>query len=179
MPVIRGQARGTVLADDRRKELLQKLRDELATESSSNGQSACDTPLIFEIPLERLDGSSDRMDVLVVWDAFKDIRSEDRTALILDAYQDQAAKIAQALGVTESEAWEQDLLPYSVRSTAPRGVLDSAEMIEVMLKEGGIKIGDHVELSFPTRAMAQSAMVRLYERLPKGAWGIAEAVPNR
>ncbi len=111
MPVIRGQVRTTALAPQRRAELLETLSRELSGQSDSGG------PVIFEIPLDQ----SDKVDVLVVWEAFQDLRSEDRTGLILDAYGDQRDRIAQGLGVTYNEAIDQNLLPYSVVPMAQLG----------------------------------------------------------
>ncbi len=173
MPVIKGPVKGPSLTDERRKDLLQKLEKELAGNSSASDKVVWEVPLIFEIPLDRLDGTSDRMDVLVVWDAFQDIRSEERSALILDAYHDRAEKIVQALGVTRVEAGEQNLLPYEIRQTADAGSEGAAN---AMVAEGGIQIGSRVKLYLPTRKMAEAALSRLYERVPKGGWAIGEVM---
>jgi hypothetical protein len=173
MPVIRGPVRGPSLTDEKRAELIDKLEKELAGNSASTDKVVWDVPLIFEIPLERLDGSSDRMDVLVVWDAFEGLRSEERSALILDAYHEQAEKIVQALGATRMEATEEHLVPYQIRQM---GEADPGEAAKAMLAEGGFKIGNKIVLRLPTRKMAEAALGRLYERLPKGNWVIAESI---
>jgi hypothetical protein len=176
MPVIRGQVRGPSLTDDQRNALLQKLENELAGSSSSSGLAMWDNPLIFEIPLERLDGTLDRIDVIVVWDAFRNLRSEERTGLILEAYGDRESSISQALGVTHDEMMDQALLPYRMMHMEHPGEVDLHVINNAMLDEGGFMIGNRAELLLPTRRMAEAALARLNERVPNGRWAIGELV---
>jgi hypothetical protein len=165
MPVIRGESKKSILTEPLRKELLEQLRNELSGKRAGGG------PLIFEIPLEQ----TDRIDVLVVWDAFEDLRSEERAKLILDSYGDDALRIAQILGVTYQEALDEHLLPYVVRPQARQGRAVAADIRQAMLDEGGIALpGGKVDLRFPTAAMAEAAHARLYKRLPKSSWSIAQ-----
>lgn len=167
MPVIRGQSRTTALTAQQRQALLQQLKNERDGKATPNG------PLVFEIPLEQ----SDRIDVLVVWQAWENLRSEDRTSLVVEAYKDLEERIAQALGVTYQEAIEQQVLPYAVIPLTRRGEADAAEVRKAMLEEGGIPLpGDKVDLRFPTMAMAEAAHRRLCDRLPKGYWSIVQTV---
>jgi hypothetical protein len=167
MPVIRGEPTTTALSEDRRTVLLQQLTDERSGKSIENG------PVIFEIPLE---GSS-KMDVMVVWEVFKDLHAEDRTALILEAYQEQKNVISQALGVTYAEALDQQLLPYAVLPMSRPGEADAAELRKRMLEQGGICIaGEKVDLRFPTMAMAEAAHRKLSKQLPNGYWSIVQTV---
>ena len=117
------------------------------------------------------------MDVLVVWEEWAGIRSEDRTKLILAAHQDQQEAIAQALGVTYREALEQHLLPYAVMTmTRPGDDVVPAKLRDAMLAEGGIVLpGDRIDLRFPTLAMAEDAHRRLTELLPGGYWSIVQS----
>jgi hypothetical protein len=170
MPVIKGQPKGQPLPDEKRAMLLQELKNELAGRSTGGSLAVAHTPLIFEIPLE----FSEQIDVLVVWEWFDGVRSEDRSALIIEAYVGQAAKISQALGVTLEEALDQELLPYNViPNTSPTGV-DPKEIEKAMVEEGGFSLADKIRLWFPTRQMAEAAMVRLNQRLPQGAWVVRE-----
>ena len=167
MPVIRGRAKGTTLTDDQRKTLLEALVNERAGKSSPEG------PVIYEIPLEL----SDRVDILVVWDAFRDLRSEDRSALILEAYKDQTAKIAQSLGVTRQEALEQFLLPYDVKAFSRFDNVNKSELHKAMLDEGGFTLGDgKIALRFPTWAMAEEASLRLMQRVPEVQCCVEQAI---
>ncbi len=164
MPVIRGTSTATVLTAERRSALVEQLANELSGNRVPNG------PVIFEIPLK----DSGRIDVLVVWDGFDGLVSEDRTSSILEAYKDQERNIAQALGVTYHEAMEQQLLPYAVIPMTRRGEADLAALRQAMLEEGAISVSqDKDDLRFPTMAMAEAAHQRLCERLPAGYWSIA------
>ncbi|MBI2804950.1 MAG: hypothetical protein HYX68_08215 [Planctomycetes bacterium] len=167
MPVIRGEMKWTVLTNNQRKALLKSLVSELAGKSSPNG------PVIYEIPLEL----SDRVDILVVWDEFRELRSEDRTTLILDAYKDRKAKIAQALGVTREEALQQYLLLYEVKPISHSGFagVDMGKVRKAMLEEGGFPLGeDRIALRFPTQAMAEEASHRLMQQVPQVTWYIEQ-----
>jgi hypothetical protein len=165
MPVIRGQSHSTSLTTDRREALREELVHELSGKTTSGG------PLIFEIPLEQ----SDKIDVIVVWNAFEGIRAEDRTSLILEAYDDQSDRISLAMGSTYHEAIEQHLLPYTVIPKTRSGPVNQVELRQAMLEEGGVALSDErVELRFPTLAMAEAAYQRLSERFPSESWSLKE-----
>jgi len=104
MPVVRGVPSVNVLDPDRRRSLVESLRNEVSGGATPGG------PVVYEIPLDQ----TDKIDVLVVWGEWAGIGSEDRTNVILESYGDQDKRIAQALGVTYEEAVDQQLLPYSV-----------------------------------------------------------------
>jgi hypothetical protein len=164
MPVIRGKQTTTALSAMIRASLLELLQQERAN-ATLNG------PVIFEIPLDQ----SDKMDVMVIWDRWEGIRSEDRSELIRDAYKEEKDRIALALGVTYQEALQQQLLPYAIVSMAKREEIDVAEIRDAMLEEGAMPVSaDKAELRLPTMAMARAAHQRLWERLPKGRWSIVE-----
>ena len=170
MPVIRGEIKVRPLTTRQRKTLLKQLVKELAGEPTTEG------PIIFEIPLEQ----SDRRDVLVVWDAMGDLRSEDRTDLILEAYKPRADKIAQAVGVTRREAIEHGWLPYQVKpaSIGPSLAGNLQELKKAMLDQGGFVLdGDNVVLRLPSFAMAEYAAQRLMSRVPEQQWYIEQVNP--
>ena len=107
MPVIRVDETTTTTTVDpqQRASLLTKLKDEFK-KSTEQG------PVIFEIPL-----GTECFDVLVVWEQWADWPSDERSRLILDAYEDDRRdQIAQASGVTYHEAIQQQLLPYTIVS---------------------------------------------------------------
>jgi hypothetical protein len=165
MPVVRGQPTIAPLDPDRRRALLGQLQSELRGETTKGG------PVIFEIPVEL----PAKIDVLVVWQGWEGVRSEDRTDLILESYGENAHGIAQALGVTYAEALDQNLLPYSVVPMAKRGEVTDTEVHQQMLQEGGIPLSeDRVDLRFPTMAMAEVAHRRLWDRFPRGYWSIVQ-----
>jgi hypothetical protein len=168
MPVIRGQALVSVITAEQRQNVAEQLAKELAGEPTQGG------PVIFEIPLEQ----QDRIDVLVVWEAWKPFSSTDRSNMILAAYKkDPKVQIAQALGVTYSEAVEQQVLPYAVVPMIRRGELDEEEVKKAMLVEGGFALENgKVDLRFPTMPLAEQAHQRLTDALPKGYWSIVQTV---
>ncbi len=167
MPVIRGERTEPSFPPAARDALLERLRRELAGERSEGG------PFIFQIPLPQ----SDRDDVLVVWDEWESVRSEDRTEIILEAYGPQQDSIAQALGVTYQEAVEQHLLPYGVSPMARRDEIEPHKLRQAMTEAGAFVLPDGaVDLRFPTRSMAEAAHRKLCKEMPGGYWTIAEAV---
>lgn len=166
MPVIRGQATVSVLTAERRAELVQQLKDELA------GHHVGEGPVIFEIPLDR----SNKLDAVVVWKAFDSVSSDDRSGIISEAYGDDAAKISLALGVTYEEAIEQQVLPYAVVPMARDGEAGPDDVRRAMLEEGAFEPRrGWIDLRFPTMAMAEQAHGRLCDRLPAGHWSIAQS----
>jgi len=169
MPVIRGQAQVSVITAEQRKQVADQLAKELS------GQQTLDGPVIFEVPFEQ----QDRIDVLVVWDAWKPFSSTERSSMILDAYKTVGSKvqIAQALGVTYQEAIEQQVLPYAVLPMIRRGEVNEDDVKKAMLAEGGFALSDgKVDLRFPTMLLAEQAHKRLADTLPKGYWSIVQTV---
>lgn len=166
MPVIRGQLPSNPLAKKRRGELVNKLRNELA------GKGEPTAPVIFEIPLEGMN----RLDVLVVWQEWESVpRSEDRSGIILEAYNKEKDKIAVALGVTHQEVLTQDLLPYTiVANPPPRETIDPKKRRAAMLAAGAISVGGEVVLRFPTMSTAQTAYQKLCLEFPRGYWTIVQ-----
>ena len=126
----------------------------------------------------KIPGGTECFDVLVVWENWTELRSEERTSLILDAYGDKQQKIAQALGVTYEEAMQQQLLPYTIVSAFeqnqefaslacykdPNEVRKLLEAIRnVKRTHGGIVLPNgKIELRFPTRAMADNTYAKLF-----------------
>jgi len=169
MPVIRIDTTTptSVLPPETRASLLAKLKDEIDGKTTS-----AEGPVVFEIPM-----GSECFDILVVWREWLGVRSEDRTALILEAYGDRQANISQALGVTYEEAMQQQLLPYAVVSFleenqefASKACHGDPSEIKALLdkirqakrENDGIVLRDgRVELRFPDRKMAESAQLKL------------------
>jgi len=167
MPVIRGRLKEKELTDEQKDSLLSRLADERQGRSTQGG------PVIFEIPLEQ----SDKLDVMVVWDAWQGVRSEDRTKLIQEAYREQQDNLALALGVTYEEAIEQGLLPFRVRmkfGSQPR--FREEEIRSAYLSVGGfVRPEDIIELRYPSRTVAEETVRQLEERLPGTEWVVSYA----
>jgi len=169
MPVIRGRPKETKIADDQRNDLLRRLFDE------RKGQSTTGGPSIFEIPLDQ----SDMLDVMVVWNDWHGVRSEDRTELIKEAYRDHQEELALALGVTYEEAIEQGVLPYRVRQRfGPQPKFDNEQVRSAYLSVGGVERPDgEISLRYPTMSTAQTAVAKLQQLLPGTEWLISHADP--
>jgi hypothetical protein len=169
MPVIKGAASIHGMTAQKRTTFINQITEELSGKLTENG------PVIFEIPL----GPPDQIDVLIVWDAWEQVSAQDRADIVLAAYKKrkEQRRIAQALGVTYSEAIQQGVLPYSVQPMARANEADPEKLKSAMLSEGGFRLpGGKVELRFPTMDLAMEAHRRLYERLPRGYWGVVQTV---
>lgn len=166
MPVIRVKPTVRVILPEQRQALIEQLTKELEGAPTATG------PIVFELPLEQ----TDKMDVLVVWEAWKDVPSEIRSDIILSAYKESKNKISQPLGVTYREALDQHLLPYAVVPMTRGDEVDRKILRASMLKYGGIPLeGDKVDLRYPTLGMAEQAHRNLCDELPKGYWSIVSS----
>lgn len=160
-------------------ELVDKLVDELKSDRQA-GQ-----PFIYEYQF-----STGKVRVLVVWDEWKDLSLEKRTAVILRAYDKAGeegirANIALASGVTVPEATAAGMLPYRVfpalRTTDD---VTPQECREALLTEGATKLfgTDLVQLRLATQDQADECVKRLIARLPKSAdvWLVTKelAIPD-
>ncbi len=181
MPYI--QAAGTTVETAIPAELLASLAKQLRDEMKGAGASG--GPAIYEIPVE----GAERFDVLVVWQAWRDLKSEGRTNVILDAYGERRDHVVRALGVTYEEAMQQQLLPYAIVSTVEENPMFLNKMKLAPDKErefldrirkakidaGGIALPNgKVALRFPTRAMAEQARLALFDKLREGYWSFVQ-----
>src|SRR5437764_4087663 len=87
MPVIRLTGTATVFKREDREAMTSQLAKELEGEPTDE-----EGPVIFEIPLT----GTDKIDVLVVWEKWKekDVASQTRSEMILAAYGEKKDKIA-------------------------------------------------------------------------------------
>jgi len=152
-------------------QLVGDLRRELA-DSREFGQ-----PLIIEEPFAR----TEERRVTVVWDRFARLDHEERTLVILDAYdQDQQGalpRIAVALGYTFPEGEDEGVLPYEVAPNLRTGdVVTADECYQAMIQLGASTLRDprRPSLSLPTAEVANKYIQRLIEILPKSreVWSI-------
>jgi hypothetical protein len=127
--------------------------------------------------------------VLVIWNEFEGLRSEERDQVILEAYSKRCERISMVMGATEREAEDQNLLPYMVDSGAAilaeltektmAEQINLPELRDAMVEEGGITLDSgKISLRFPTRAMAEDARERLAERLPRGKWTVSRRLDS-
>ncbi len=112
--------------------------------------------------------------VSVFWDRWATLPDEDRSEVILQAYEQVEGKeyrdrIALALGLTFPEAYESGLLPYQVLALLRKDDPVSWEACrDAMLAEGASVLfaSQKPELRFATEEEAEAARQRLISSLP-------------
>jgi hypothetical protein len=188
MPVIRaaGSTEPVALVKKRLTELLVK---ELLGDRRGRG------PVVFEIPAPQ----TKSIDVIVVWEAWKDLSPEDRISVIRGAYSQFKQTLDRAMqegspeepvnssvplpagiviGATWKDVEELNLLPYSV---VPQVNLDDDDERDfsrlLMFAAGAIENPNGgIQLRFPTEEMASEAQTRLQEEMPDANWAIVRTV---
>lgn len=143
------------------------LANRLANELRSGRESG--QPIVYEQVFP-----SDRLRITVIWDEWDRLPFEERTDVILRAY-DQAEgrgyrdRIALASGLTVPEAHAAGMLPVQVITALRRGdPVTLEECRQAMIEEGASKLlgSDTVQLRFATVEEAEAARKRLIQRLP-------------
>ncbi|HUB26880.1 MAG TPA: hypothetical protein VL992_15755 [Tepidisphaeraceae bacterium] len=121
-----------------------------------------------------------RAHVVVIWDRWIGLSAQERSQVILDAYEKAnrltGISIMAATGLTAEESLRQDFLPYSIITMPQKDEkLSSKELEAAMSKAGGIlvKVGESVGLRFPTRETAEAAYRKLREEIPDHIWTLA------
>jgi hypothetical protein len=128
------------------------LADKLAAELKSGKDYG--QPLVYE-----QEYSTKKSRVTVIWDEWADASLEERSAIILKAYEVAEGatgreKIALASGLTVPEATAAGLLPYQVfaglRKTDP---VKSEQVRDAMVEQGASKLNleDGLQLRFATK----------------------------
>lgn len=146
------------------------LAERLAEELKSNRDYG--QPLVYE-----QEYATKKTRVTVIWDEWADASLEERSAIILRAYEraeggSAREKIALASGLTVPEATAAGMLPFQVlpglRPTDPVNI-DQVEA--AMLEQGASRLNeeDDLQLRFATREEAEACRERLIEKLPESA----------
>jgi len=144
------------------------LAEKLATELKSGRDFG--QPLVYE-----QEYSTKKSRVTVIWDEWPDASLEERSAVILKAYEmaEGAAgreKIALASGLTVPEAAAAGFLPFQLfpglRKTDP---VKPEQVREAMLEQGAsiLNEADNLQLRFATKEEAEACRDRLIQRLPE------------
>ncbi len=151
---------------------VKKLAQEF-TASSTNVQ-----PLILE---ERVPTTKSRH-VRVIWDAWKKLTDEQRSAVIADAYAraegpEAAAEVTIAEGVTPQEALALGLLPFKV--VPARGQHDPTShptYHQALAPEAGRTLlgAKAKELRYARLEDAEQARRRLEQALPGSSWAVVQ-----
>jgi hypothetical protein len=184
MPVIRPAGRAEPIATVR-EHLADLLVKELMGERSRMG------PVIFELPTDE----ANRVDVIVVWEAWQSLPVEARIEVVRAAY-DRFEKVLESsvhtidpgkprepLAPTPASvicaSWEDlttfDLLPYKIQPGAGGSEVDLEDVRLLMIEVGAIWTPFGVQLRFPNKEMATSVYTRLMEEMPEARWSIVES----
>lgn len=150
----------------------------LAYELVSSGSEL--QPLILE---ERIAATGSRH-VHVIWDSWKNIPDEERSLVILEAYQqaglaDAAAEITIASGVTPEEAIVLGLLPWKIMPARKKNEkLPEEAYTKVLTQEAkNTLLGTKgKELRYARLEDAHEAKARLLLALPGSFWSVVQEV---
>jgi hypothetical protein len=128
------------------------------------------------------------MRVTVIWDDWDRLTLDERSSIILRAYElaegaEFRDRIALPSGLTFPEAHASGMLPYTIIPGLRKGDPVTAEQVRrVMLEEGAseLVVPDVPVLGFATEVEADECRKRLSERLPgsEPIWIIARAIPG-
>lgn len=122
--------------------------------------------------------------VNVIWDEFVDVPDDQRTLIVLAAFERAEGKsysdqIALVSGLTVPEAHLAGLMPYQVHALVRKSDPVTLEQcIEEMKKEGASLLFDKKvpRLYFTSEEQAQAAVERLKSRLPQSddIWAVSQ-----
>lgn len=156
---------------------MQTMAEELADELKHSRQSG--QPVV-----EEQEFSTGNVRVLVLWDKWDRLSLEDRTAIILRAYElaegsDSRRRIALATGLTFPEAHTAGMLPFRivafVRKTDP---VTLEQCVQAMIDEGASTLEDaeRPQLRFSTEEEVNESLKRLAARLPgsEPVWAVLQ-----
>lgn len=156
-------------------DLAESLADEL------RGGRASGQPMIDE-----LEFPSGKISVAVIWDQWDRLSLEDRTSIILRAYElaegrDYRDRIALASGLTVPEAYGAGMLPFQIIPALRKGDPVTPEQCrQAMMEEGASTLlaGDKPQLRFANEEEAEAARRRLAQRLPNSepVWVVTQEV---
>ena len=155
--------------------LAERLADELRN-SRESGQ-----PMIEEETF-----AAGKRGVTVIWDAWDRLSLEERTSVILKAYElaeghEYRETIALARGLTVPEAYAAGMLPFQIIPALRRGDAVTLEQCrQAMIKEGASTLfgADNPQLRFATEEDTEAVRKRLVQALPSSdqVWVITQEV---
>src|SRR4051794_13005646 len=153
--------------EDRPRFTEGKLVDRLADELKNSRDSGQPTIYEQEFP-------TGRIRVVVIWDEWDRLSHEERTAVILGAYDSALGRayrerVALASGLTVPEAYSAGMLPFQIITGLRDGDPVTPEQCRrAMIGEGASTLlsPDQPQLRFATQEEAAAARKRLTEALP-------------
>lgn len=165
--------------EDRARPVGGNLAESLANELRNNRESG--QPVIYEQEFP-----SGGIRATVIWDAWDHLSLEDRTTVILRAYElaegpDFRAKLALVSGLTVPEAYAAGMLPFQIIAALRQGDPVSPEQCrQAMFEEGASTLfgAAKPQLRFASEEEAETARKRLARRLPRSepVWVITQEV---
>ena len=193
MPVVRAAGSNESLAVVK-KRLTELLVKELLGERRGAAPVIAG-PVIFEIPAPQ----TKSIDVIVVWEAWKDLPAEDRSSIIRGAYAQFKQVLDRTLhesdpegptgslvflptgiviGATWKDVEELNLLPYALVPRAkPEDADDRTIVSALMTNAGAIQTPSGIQLLFPTPELAEEVKARLDKAMPEAGWTVMERAP--
>lgn len=145
--------------------------------SELNGQTRSVQPLILE------EGMDAGLYIHVVWDRWERWPEEERTRLIVEAYEhfnkEIHDKLINAIGVTPVEALEVGLLPFRITDVPKRGQTVDSQKIEKAIEEErkNTVLGRRFpELRYASLEEAEQARQRLERAEQDVFWVITQEV---
>jgi hypothetical protein len=136
--------------------------------------------------IEEQQFSTGKIRVTVIWDEWAGLRFEDRTAVILRAYElaegrEYRERIALASGLTVPEAHAAGMLPFEIIPALRRtDAVTSEQCRQAMIEEGASTLVDpnRPQLRFLDLKAAEACRDRLARRLPgsEPVWTVLQEV---
>lgn len=128
-------------------------------------------------------GRSGLQDLMVIWEGWKGIPLEERTATILEANDTLEGTVKTdiylAQGLTTDEAIALGYLPFRVEPIVKSGEnVDLERILTAMKEEGGVETSTGLQLRFTSLEEAQEAFVRLQKKVSGPFWTIVQEVPR-
>jgi hypothetical protein len=155
------------------------LAERLANELQSTRESG--QPIIDEQEFP-----TGRIRVTVIWDVWDRLPLEERTSVILRAYdlaegREYLDRIALASGLTVPQAHAAGMLPYQILPALRKGdPVTAGECQQAMIEEGAsvLLAPEKPQLRFASEEEAEAARLRLVQRLPTSdqVWIITQEV---
>lgn len=158
------------------------LADTLAGELKSDRDFG--QPMVYEYEY-----ATGKIRVTVIWDAWADSSLEDRSSIILQAYEKAEGsqyreKIALASGLTVPEAAASGLLPFQVLPGLRKSDPVKPEEVRAAMEEQGasrLSPADGLQLRFATKEEAEACVQRLAKKLPASEpiWVISREIQGQ
>ena len=126
-------------------------------------------------------GRSGLQDLMVIWEGWKGIPFEERTATILEANDTLEETIKTdvyvAQGLTTDEAIALGYLPFRIEPIVKSSEnVDLERIVTAMKEEGGVETSTGLQLRFTSLEEAQEVFVRLQKKVSGPFWMIVQEV---